>query len=76
MAVVANINSSDAMLRMIHGIKSGEQEILKTMGMQVSWETSYKKLAAQVGTTSDKLTEQQKVMARTNEMCIRDRTKR
>jgi len=66
LAVVANINSSDAMLRMIHGIKSGEQEILKTMGMQISWEASYKKLAAQVGTTSDKLTEQQKVMARTN----------
>lgn len=66
LAVVAGINSSEAMERMIQGIKSGEQEILKTMGMQVSWEASYKKLAAQIGTTSDKLTEQQKVMARTD----------
>ena len=66
LAVVAGINSSEAMERMIQAIKSGEIEILRTMGMNVSWETSYKKLAGQIGTSSDKLTEQQKVMARTN----------
>lgn len=66
LAVVANINSSEAMMRMIQAIKAGEQEILRTMGMNVSWEASYKKLAAQLGINSDKLTEQQKVMARTN----------
>ncbi len=66
LAVVANINSSEAMMRMIQAIKAGEQEILRTMGMNVSWEASYKKLAAQLGINSTSLTEQQKVMARTN----------
>jgi hypothetical protein len=66
LAVVGNINSSEAMERMIHGIKSAEIEILRTLGMNVSWEASYKKTAAQIGTTADKLTEQQKVMSRTN----------
>ncbi len=68
LAVVAGINSSEAMERMIHGIKAGEIEILRTLGMNVSWEASYKRTAAQLGITSDKLTEQQKVMSRTNEV--------
>lgn len=66
LAVVGNINSSEALERMVHGIKSGEIEILRTLGMQVSWEKSYKLMAKEIGTTSDKLTEHQKVIARTN----------
>lgn len=66
LAVVANINSSEALGRMVQAIQSAEVEILRTMGMNVSWEAAYKKMAAQIGTTSDKLTEQQKVVARTN----------
>lgn len=65
-AVVGGINTTEALQRMIHGIKSGEIEILRTLGVNVSWEASYKKLAAQLGINSDKLTEQQKVIARTN----------
>lgn len=66
LAVVANINSSEATARMVHGIKSGEKEILKTMGLNVSFENSYKRLASQLSTTTEKLTEHQKVQARTN----------
>jgi len=66
LAVVANINSSDAMARMIRGIKSGEVETLKTMGLNVSFENSYKSMAAQLGINTQELTQQQKVMARTN----------
>lgn len=66
LAVVGNVNSSEALGRLIDGIKSGEVEVLKSLGLNVSFEASYKALAAQMGTTSDKLTEQQKVMARTN----------
>lgn len=66
LAVVAGINSSEAFTRMVHGIKSGETEILKTMGLNVSFENSYKKLALQLGINRDALTEQQKTMARTD----------
>lgn len=66
LAVVGGINSSDAFTRMIRGIQSGEQEILKTMGLNVQWEESYKDLARQLGKTSDALSSQEKVQARLN----------
>jgi len=68
LAVVGNINSSEAFSRLTNGIKTGEVEVLRTLGLNVSFEGSYKRLAAQLGTTSDKLTEQQKIQARTNEV--------
>lgn len=64
LAVVAGINSSEAFARMIHGIKSGEQEVLKTMGLNVQWEASYKKLAATLNKSSNDLTENEKLQAR------------
>lgn len=66
LAVVGNINSSDAMNRMITAIKAGEIEILRTMGMNVSFENSYKKLAVTLGINRDALTENQKMQARAN----------
>lgn len=68
LAVVGNINSSEAFSRLTNGIKTGEVEVLRTLGLNVSFEGSYKRLAQQLGTTSDKLTEQQKIQARTNEV--------
>ena len=67
LAVVGNTNSSEALQRMTQAIKSNSVEILQTLGLQVSFEAGYKKLAAQLGTTTDKLNEQQKMVARTNE---------
>lgn len=68
LAVVGNTNSSDAFARMVDGIKSGEVEVLRHLGLNVSFEGSYKRLAQQLGTTTEKLTEQQKIQARANEV--------
>ncbi len=65
-AVIGGINSSEAFGRMIQGIKSGEIEILKTIGINVSFEQSYKKMADQLGKSTKDLTETEKVTARMN----------
>lgn len=65
-AVIANINSSESFQRLVWGIQTGQTRILRTMGITVSFQQAYDKLAASLGTTSDKLDEQQKVQARTN----------
>ncbi len=66
LAVIGQINSSEALGRMTTAIQSGEIEILKTMGMNVQWETGYAKLATQLHKNVDRLTEHEKVMSRTN----------
>jgi len=41
-ARVANINSSEAFTRMIQGIRSGETEIFKTMGLMINIDKAYR----------------------------------
>lgn len=67
-AVVGNMNSSEALANLIHGIKSGQTEILRTLGLNVQFETGYRRVAAAVGKTTQELTEQEKVQSRTNQV--------
>jgi len=66
-AVIANLNSSEAYERLITGIQRGEVELLKTMGLTVDFNASYKKMAAQLGKTTTELTANEKMQARLNE---------
>jgi len=65
-AVVGNINSSEAFARMIHGIQTGQTEILRGIGINVSMERSYKKLADQLHVSSSSLSQSQKMQAISN----------
>ncbi len=65
-AVIGNINSSEAFERMIMGIRSGESEILRTIGLNVSFQNSYVEMAASLHKTTAELTESEKATARMN----------
>lgn len=65
-AVIANENSSASFQRIITAIQRGETELLKTIGINVSFEQSYMQLARSMGKSTRELTQQEKVMARTN----------
>ena len=69
-AVVGGINSSAAFERMVQGIRTGETETLRTIGINVNFQQSYQSLAKELKKTTDQLTEAEKSQARMNSVLL------
>jgi len=65
-AVVGLTNTTDAMMSIIRAVKSGEVEILKTLGINVSFEQSYRVLEKTLDKHKGTLNEVEKTQARAN----------
>lgn len=66
LAVVGNMNSSEAFAKMVQGIQTGQVRLLHNMGIMVTFQDAYKKMAAELGKNVTALTDFEKVQARTN----------
>ena len=65
-AVIANLNSSETLERMMHAIQSNSVEIVRTIGLNVNFEDAVKRTVAQLGKTVEQLSESEKTQARLN----------
>jgi hypothetical protein len=65
-AVIANTNSSDAFQRLTWAISTGSILMTRRLGLQVSFEKAYERMAIQLDKTTSELTESERVQARVN----------
>lgn len=68
-AVIAGIDTSEAFSRLIHGIISGQTEVLRTLMVPITTlESAWKRYAAEIGKTAGEITGAERSIANLNEV--------
>jgi len=65
-AVIAGINSSEAFEQLVYVLQTGNVRMARTLGLNVQFGQAQKELAAELGKTTEELSEQEIMQARTN----------
>lgn len=65
-AVIANVNSSESFQRLIYVLQTGNVRMARTLGLNVQFGKAQKELADTLGKTTEELSEQEVMQARTN----------
>lgn len=65
-ARIGNINSTEAFQRLVYGIQSAQTEMLRTIGINVSFENAYQRVAKETGRAATSFTEAEKSAIRMN----------
>jgi hypothetical protein len=73
-AVIANLDSSESFKQLIAVIQTGNIRMGRTLGLQLSFQGAYEKMAKSLGKSTQALTEQEKIQARTNEVLAQGAT--
>lgn len=66
LAVVGAMRTEEAFQTLVYGIQTGQERMLRTIGLSVDFTAGEKKLAEQLGKTTDRLTQHEIIQSRVN----------